>query len=283
MRIGCSTIPLAPLSGEAALRTLADLGFEVVDLAAVSTLFDHIQTIDPPRDQPDRFAKLVSELGLEVNGVPTVVWIPDALDDLAELRRRSVVAADVAAAVEARCWIVDAGIHPEGQDRSAVLDRFKRTVAMQHELAVARGLRLVVEAPHGGTLADQFSGIADVVDAALDVGADVGLDFDSRPVHNCGAPYAQVISQYSDRIAHVAVADTRGRGKGHASIGDGHIDFHSFLGELKAAGWDGDLMLELEPGGSVVNDRIALIQRDRDRLSGILRKLGADGPSGPAE
>lgn len=275
MRIGCSTIPLAPLSGEAALRNLAELGFEVVDIAAVSTLFDHIQTIDPPRDQPDRFAKLVSELGLEVNGVPTVVWIPDALDDVDELRRRSRAAADVAAAVEARCWIVDAGIHPDGQERSTVLDRFKRTIEMQNELAVERGLRLVVEAPHGRTLADQFGGIADVIDAASDIGADVGLDLDSRPVHNCGASYAQVISQYIDRVAHVAVADTRGPGRGHASIGNGLIDFRSFIGELKAAGFDGDLMLELEPGGDSVDERTALIERDRDQLAAILHELGA--------
>lgn len=273
MRIGCSTIPLAPLSGEEAVRTLARLGFQVIDIAAVPTVFEHIRVVDSPPDQPERFAALVEELDLEVNAVPTVVWLPDALDDLAELRRRLTVAADVAAAVGAKCWIVDAG-QPVGEDRAAGLDRLKRTVAVQHELAVERGLRLAVEAPHAGTLAERYEGIADVLRVVTDVDADIALDLDTSHLHNCGAPAETVIAEHAHRIAHVAIRDTVAPHQWDMRLGEGNVDFPTIIRQLDSVGFDGDLMIELEPSGNVgLAERIERIVHAREYLTNILGEI----------
>src|SRR3954447_21245009 len=100
MRIACSTICFGNAAVDDALEHIADSGFDLIDLAAVPLIFPHVQlTDDPPADQPERLAKRLAELGLAVNGVNSVPWIPDALDDPQELRRRYTICADVAAAV----------------------------------------------------------------------------------------------------------------------------------------------------------------------------------------
>jgi sugar phosphate isomerase/epimerase len=274
VRIGCSTIPLAPLSGETALRTLAALGFEVVDIAAVPTAFDHILVVDPPADQPERFAALVHQLGLEVNGVPTVTWGPDKRDDLEELRRRCTAAADVAVAVGAKAWTVDAGA-PVGGDRAAGLERFKRTLEMQKELAEERGLRLTVEAPHKGTLAQEYEGVADVVAVGEELGADLWLALDTSHIHNSGAPARRAIADAAGKIGHVAIRDTVGPGQMGMRLGEGHVDVAGFVEELRASGFDGDLMLELEPHDVTVEERIELIEHGRAYLEEILARTPA--------
>ncbi|NEE03907.1 sugar phosphate isomerase/epimerase family protein [Phytoactinopolyspora halotolerans] len=252
------------------MKTIASLDFEVVDIAAVPTLFDHIRTIDPPPNQAKRLATLVSDLGLDVNSVISVLWAPDAWDDLDELRRRSVIAADAAAAVEAKSWIVEAGVWRPSETRTVAIERFKRTIAMQYGVASERSLRLVVEAPHGGTLAEDYDGMVEILGAAADVGAEVGLDVDLRPALTCGVPTVQILDVYFDVLAHIAVADAVSSGAGFVKLGDGEVDVRAAVNALMEKGYDGDLMLELELGDRLVDERITLIEHDRNYLRNLV-------------
>jgi sugar phosphate isomerase/epimerase len=275
MRIGCSTITFGPQSTEEALQRIADLGFAVIDVAAVPRFFEHVQLIDPPAGEVERVAKLVSGHGFEVSGLQSVPWIPDALDDQDELRRRYTVAADVASAVGARAWIVDANNPGKGDDagRRHGEDRFKRTIAMAAELAAARGLRLGIEAPHRGTLAQTLDEVVTLLD--LSGVPDLGIDLDTSHVLNCGASSADVLDAIGGRIIHLALRDGV-RGGEFCTPGDGEFDFGEFFTLLAALGYQGDATLELEPvkADATADDRAAEAVRARDYLQPLVERAG---------
>jgi sugar phosphate isomerase/epimerase len=284
-RIGCSTATFLPfsgvdlgtfelnrgsdpvrLSGPEALKTLAGLGFQVVDIPAGPTSVFHVCTRDAPADQTGRLVSLVQELGLEVNSVQMVVDTPG---DLEELRRQSTACADIAADLGAEVWIYVG--QPAGPDRAADLDQLERALVIQHRLAAERGLRLAIEMPHSGMLGESYEEMASVLSAIDEAGVDVALDLDTSHVHNCGASPTTVIREFADRIAHVAIRDTIGPHEWSMPLGEGDVDFRAFLDELRSTGFGGDLMLEVEPGDVALDERIALIEQGRAFLDEIVQ------------
>jgi sugar phosphate isomerase/epimerase len=246
MRIGCSTITFGPQSREEALERIAELGFRVVDLAAVPGVFDHVRLIAPSPGEAGRVADLVRGHDFEVAGLQSMPWLPDAIDDPEELRRRYEVAADVAVAVHARAWIVDAN-RPAGDDpsgRRKGLERFKRTITMAAELADARGLRLGVEAPHSGTLAETLPQTLELLEVA-DL-PQLGIDADTSHLLRSGATTAEILDALGHRVIHVALRDVH-RSGGWCTPGDGEFDFAEFFRLLRETDYEGDAMLELEP------------------------------------
>lgn len=273
MRIGCSTITFGPQSTEEALERIAELGFTVIDVAAVPSVFEHVQLISPPPGEVERVARLVHSYGFEVAGLQSVPCLPDAIDDQDELRRRYRIAADVAYAVGARAWIVDAN-RPDTNDstgRTRGMDRFKRTIAMAAELAEERGLLLGVEAPHGGTLAETLPQVLELLEAS-DI-PQLGIDLDTSHVLNVGASTADVLDAVGDRIVHVALRDGENGGR-FCTPGDGDFDFAELFSLLMAIGYNGDAILELEPVApdASVDIRAHEAARARDYLVPLMLK-----------
>ncbi|WP_084469783.1 sugar phosphate isomerase/epimerase family protein [Jiangella gansuensis] len=271
MRIGCSTITFGPQPVAEALQRIADLGFSVVDLAAAPSYFEHIRLVDPPAGQAEVVAGLVQAHGLEVAGFISVPWVPDAIDDAEELRRRYVVAADAALAVGASAWIVDANV-PASDDshgRAVSLARFKRTITMAAELAAARGLRLGIEAPHSGTLAASLPEVIELLDAA---GLpDLGIGLDTCHIFNSGASTADMLSAIGGRVVHVALRDAHADGRS-CTPGDGAFDFDEFFQLLRQVGYTGDATLELEPPNpnASADERASEARRGRDYVERLL-------------
>ena len=275
MRIGCSTITFGPQTTEEALQRIADLGFAVIDVAAVPQFFEHVQLIDPPAGEVERVAKLVRGHGFDVAGLQSVPWIPDAIDDLDELRRRYTVAADVAEAVGARAWVVDANNPGSGDEagRAKGLDRFKRTISMAAELAEDRGLTLGIEAPHRGTLAQTLPEVVALLEAS-DL-PQLGIDLDTSHVLNSGSSAAEFLDVIGDRIVHVALRDGK-LGGAFCTPGDGDFDFGEFFRLLAECPYDGDVTLELEPvqHDATADDRAREARRARDYLQPLLSEAG---------
>lgn len=99
------------------------------------------------------------------------------------------------------------------------------------------------EAPRYGLLSS-----ADAVAVVDAVNADTGLGntrflADLYHLARGGEDPAKAIAAYADRIGHVQIADTPGRG--HPGTGD--LDFPSLLGQLEAVGYDGYIGLEYKP------------------------------------
>jgi sugar phosphate isomerase/epimerase len=274
MRIGCSTICFGPQTTEEALRRIAELGFTVVDVAAVPRFFEHVNLVDPPAGEVDRVAKLVHDHGFEVAGLQSVPWVPDALDDPDELRRRYTVAADAAVAVGARAWVVDAGSQAGIAERREGFDRFRRTIAMAAGLAEERGLRLAIEAPHKGTLAETLPQVLELLDVSGVPG--LGIDLDTSHVLNSGSSTKEMLDALGGRIAHVALRDGH-RGAGFCTPGDGEFDFAEFFDLLAATGYTGDATLELEPAREAsADDRARDVARARTFLQPLVARAGLD-------
>jgi hydroxypyruvate isomerase len=68
----------------------------------------------------------------------------------------------------------------------------------------------------------------------------------------------RVIATYSDRVAHVQIADAPGRNE----PGTGTLDLDRYLGGLAAAGYDGWVGLEYQPSGASA-DSFAWLPRER--------------------
>jgi sugar phosphate isomerase/epimerase len=272
MRIGCSTITFGSQSLDEALERIADLGFTVIDVSAIPGVFDHVQLINPPAGEIEHAAKLVRAHGFIVAGLQSVPWHPDALDDPSELRRRYTVAADIAQAVGARAWIVDANRPEPGgpAGRAKGLERFKRTIAMAAELASERGLCLAVEAPHRGTLAENLSQVLELLEVS-DI-PELGIDVDTSHVLKAGAPTAEVLEAIGHRIVHVALRDGQQDGA-DLTPGDGDFDFAEFFALLSDTGYDGDATLELEP--ALANATADDCAREAVRARNYLRQLSA--------
>lgn len=247
MQLGCSTITFGPQSIDEALSRIADLEFCIVDLAAVPGVFDHVRLVNPPPGQIERIADLVDGYGVAVASLQSVPWAPDSIDDPLELCRRYKIAADVAQAVGARCWIVDAN-RPDGAGeagRAAGVERFKWSINMAAELAEARGLKLGVEAPHRWTLAETLPEVLELLEA-VDV-PQLGIDLDTSHVLNSGATATEVVNLIGHRVIHVALRDAVRDDGRFCTPGDGDFAFDEFFHALSECGYTGDVTLELEP------------------------------------
>ncbi|MFI6152600.1 hydroxypyruvate isomerase family protein [Kitasatospora sp. NPDC051170] len=73
-----------------------------------------------------------------------------------------------------------------------------------------------------------------------------------------GEDLAAVIDAYADRIGHVQIADTPGRGE----PGTGELDFEDLFARLSAAGYSGPIGLEYRPAGGAGSDAFAWLPRE---------------------
>lgn len=276
MRIGCSSVTLRAEPVDVALERIAAAGFTLTELAAIPVFAPHVDLVDRPDGQGERLAARCRELGLDVAGVNSVAWYPDALDDPDELRRRYTLCADVAVAVGAPVWVIDAG-KPEGTGaaatRAEAVDRWKRTAAMAAELADERGLRLAVEAPHRNTLAETVPAAVELAAAAGVPG--LGFDYDTSHIFNSGSSVAESLELVGDRILHIALRDANREGT-FCAPGDGEFDFAALVAGLAARRYDGDLVLELETPGGLTAEQI---MEEAVRARSVMEQLLAGVPA----
>lgn len=74
---------------------------------------------------------------------------------------------------------------------------------------------------------------------------DIGITLDVGHA-NLNGQIPKFVESFPDRIVHVHVHDNLGDRDAHLGIGEGNIDWHSFLSSLKYAGYQGMLIVESE-------------------------------------
>ncbi|HJQ46579.1 MAG TPA: sugar phosphate isomerase/epimerase [Amycolatopsis sp.] len=258
---------------EEALEHIAELDFTVIDLSAVPALFNHVDLVTRDPGQVSRIASLVRDFGFEVAGVQSVPWHPDAIDDFDELTHRYTVAADVAQAVGAKAWIVDGNRpEPENGGHARAIDRFKRSISLAAELASARDLRLGIETPHRGTLAETLDQVVELLDAS-DI-PNLGVDLDTSHMLNSGSSSVDIVEAVGQRIVHIALRDSHLDGT-FCTPGEGNFDFAEFFKLVKSTGYQGDMTLELEPvdRNSSATERANEAARARQYLEPMIAAL----------
>jgi sugar phosphate isomerase/epimerase len=273
MRIGCSTITFRNDSLERALDRIATLGMRVIDLGAVPGWCDHVSLTAPALRNAQQLAELVKRYGLEVAAVQAVPWHPDAIDDAAEIHQRYVAAVEAARAVNAGALLVDPGM---GSDvgRAKGIDRFKRTIAIAAELALESGVRLAIEAPNHGTLAETLPQTLELLEQAAI--PDLGVDLDTRHLLASDASSSDVLDALADRIVHVACRDGVRGAPESCTPGDGQFDFAEFFHLLRAAGYEEAITLELIPSNADMHpdDRTRETARARDYIETLIAEAG---------
>ena len=202
----------------------------------------------------DRAKQLIDDAGLRVSSLCRGGFLT-AIDDSAfeksiDENRRAI---EEAAALEADCLVmVVGGLPPGSRDLPAARARVAEGIDRLVPVAVEHGVRLALEPMHPIFTADR--GVLATLGEALDLAEpypseQVGVVVDSFHVWWDPQLEAQV-ARAAGRIASFQVCDwitplpadtllSRGM------MGDGHIDFRHHLELVTAAGYDGDIEVEI--------------------------------------
>jgi len=203
----------------------------------------------------DEAARIVADAGLRVSslcrgGFLTAEAGPDRVAALDDNRR----AVDEAATLGAPCVVlVVGGLPPGSRDLAGARGRVAEAVAELAPYAGAAGVRLALEPLHPMYAADRavLSTLGQALDVAQDFPADqVGVVVDTFHLWWDPTVWEQ-IARAAGRIASYQVCDwitplprddvLLARGM----MGDGHIDFTAFWAAVHAAGYTGDIEVEI--------------------------------------
>ncbi|MFE9245110.1 sugar phosphate isomerase/epimerase family protein [Nocardiopsis sp. NPDC006938] len=267
-RLGCSTITFRRQEFREALASIAELGFAHIDIGALPGVCDHVTV--PFHGDPDAVADAASAAGLRVcavNADPGDLNDPHLSD--ADLARVLGPLIDTAAACGASLVLPcgKADREPLSGDLGADLDQVARRLLAAADQAAEHGVRVLVEAPHFHRLAHSTERAADLLSRLP--AERIGLVFDTSHVSAGGADEVSWVEQNADRIEHVHLRDAL-PGDINIGIGRGRADFPGVLVALEEAGYQGDLILELETRDVAETDRAADAARSRDLVGGLL-------------
>ncbi|MDQ4491608.1 sugar phosphate isomerase/epimerase [Sinomonas sp. ASV486] len=258
-RLGCSSISFRHLPLADALRTMAGLGFEEIDLGALPGVCDHVPYGLTDADI-DEVAASVAESGLRVRSVNGDIGdlnavLEDALDSAHDAGALTERAAHLdrlltlTRTVGARALVLPCGaLSPEPvRTLDDDLDLVAAQLAAAGRRAAAFGVELWTESLHYyrlcGTL-DRALALADRLE-----GTGVRHVVDLSHVVASGSPPEDAIAALAGRagngISHVHLRDAV-PGNINLSIGNGAVDFAGALAALRETGFDGHFSLELE-------------------------------------
>jgi sugar phosphate isomerase/epimerase len=239
----------------------------------------------------DRTVRLVADAGLRVSSLcrggfftaADEVGYRAALDD----NRRAV---DEAAQLHAPCLVLVVGGLPAGsRDLPGARQQVADALAELAPYAGERGVRLAVEPLHPMFCADRA--VVSTLGQALDLaeslpGAQVGVVVDTYHVWWDPAVEAQ-IARAGDRIASYQVCDwltplpadaLLGRGV----MGDGHIDFAPLTAAVDAAGYTGDIEVEIFNAEIWAADPGIVTAKVMRRFRELIAMVGTASPYGSA-
>jgi sugar phosphate isomerase/epimerase len=241
MRYGATNNPFQPLSRE--IRDLAGLGFDYVELC-----------LDPPRSRPEdldpeavRDQAAAHGLGLDVAHLPTFVWIADVYD---AIRDASVAETIKALEFVGRLGIPKAVLHPgylTPPMRGRVewgAERVGEAVARLIDHADGLNVTLCLENLfHRAGHMDRPEDMVRILDAfpTLMMTLDIGHAAIRAPRNRL----FDMIDRCAGRIAHVHVSDNNGQEDDHLPVGAGRVDVAGAVRELKRAGYDRTVTLEV--------------------------------------
>ncbi len=253
MRLGYNTNGLAHHDILAALKLLAEIGYERVAL----TIDHHVMSpsAESGRRQVAELGDLLQQLGLrsviETGGRylldPRTKHEPTLVTADAEARQRRVdfyrYAIDVAATLGSDCVSLWSGkLRVDVPDETAfgwLIEGLRQVL----DYADAKGVVIGFE-PEPGMFVDTMARYGELVER-IDA-PELKLTFDVGHVHcQDEGPLAEVVRRWSDRLANVHIEDMRRGVHEHLMFGDGEIDFPPILAAFEEVGYTGGLYVEL--------------------------------------
>ncbi len=201
---------------------------------------------------------LVDDLGLGARGT---VSLPAERE---RFRANVPVAAELAASLGATALNAlygnrTAGVDPAEQDALA-LENLVIAAKAAHDIGAVLLIEALnaIESPDYPLVTSAAAvEVVDRVNAATGLG-NARFLCDLYHLARGGEDLAAVIDAYADRIGHVQIADTPGRGE----PGTGELDFEDLFARLSAAGYSGPIGLEYRPSGGAGSDAFAWLPRE---------------------
>lgn len=290
MKIGCAyLIPITqygfPPNPEDSIRAIHDAaqaGFDGIEMEAVDGV--NVEAFEERlADLDEALGKTALEVCCFTGVVQNLFTIDDAAGDacLASLERIAKMARRLRSPLLGLCPYVPSELRPvkgselyEGGPAMQLeapsdypWDRFWRSAAIRvkraGDIAAANGLALVIEG-RVGDLVGCLDGIAQLTDRAGR--SDIGIVYDTAHVHAAKDRLNVAFNKYADRIRHVHVADNDGALPLHLPMGQGTIDFQSFVRLLKQLEYVGYVCIDYGGVPDVWSEAI----RGRAALAGLI-------------
>ncbi|RKR12602.1 sugar phosphate isomerase/epimerase family protein [Arthrobacter oryzae] len=246
-RLGCSSISFRHQDLPTALRTIADLGFEEIDLGALPGVCDHVPYDLDAAAVAAVTADVVAS-GLRVRSVNGDIGDLNAVLDAGaqSARGRHLDALlTLAAGAGARALVLPCGAL--GHEPVRGIDEDLDTVAAQligaRRRAQEFGVELWTESLHFLRFCWNLERAERLAERLA--GSGVGIVMDFSHIVAAGEDPLDYLERHQGRIAHVHLRDAV-PGNINLSIGNGHADFAAGLGALAARGYTGHFSLELE-------------------------------------
>jgi sugar phosphate isomerase/epimerase len=246
-RLGCSSISFRHQDLPAALRTIAELGFEEIDLGALPGVCDHVP-YDLDAAAVAAVTADVAASGLRVRSVNGDIGDLNAVVDAEaqSARDRHLDALlTLTARTGAKALVLPCGAL--GHEPVRGIDEDLDTIAAQLIRAQRRaqgfGVELWTESLHFLRFCWNLER-AELLAKRL-AGSGVGIVMDFSHIVAASEEPLDYVERHDGRISHVHLRDAV-PGNINLSIGNGHADFAAGLRALAAAGYTGHFSLELE-------------------------------------
>ncbi|MGA2477171.1 MAG: sugar phosphate isomerase/epimerase [Spirochaetia bacterium] len=251
---------------DAGLRMTKQIGYDTADV-----LLDPMETSD---QEIERIRKLGEELHLPFRAATCVSF---ALSDFNNVPRAFAVKrvnahVDLARRLGARNLVLALGeyywehvVIPTKQMRELAVDSLKRI----GEYALKQGVTIALEIePFKESI---FNTVDGLVSFLADVQCDAvraNVDCSHLWLMRKAGVKPEDIGKLRGRVAHVHFSDCNGEVHGDLPPGRGNTPLRTYLGELKKAGFDGTISLELEyaPDPAAIVDWVTEAYRETARM-----------------
>jgi sugar phosphate isomerase/epimerase len=244
-RLGCSTISFRRWPLPEALAEIKTQGFGETDLGSLPGVCDHVP-IPLPGDRVDALAEQILNSGVKVRLINAdVADMDDPALDEADMQRRLRTLVDLAQAVGTSTIMLPCGrqgIEPR-TELSRDIDTVARTLRAAADFVNAKGLNLLVEAPHSRRLCATVERSEMLYEALGE--SPVGAVLDFSHVVASGDDEVDAVRRFDGRIGHVHLRDAV-LGDINLSIGRGKVNFPAAIEALTSSGYQGHYSLELE-------------------------------------
>ncbi|QDY91701.1 sugar phosphate isomerase/epimerase [Arthrobacter sp. UKPF54-2] len=246
-RLGCSSISFRHQDLPTALRTIAELGFDEIDLGALPGVCDHVP-YDLDAAAVAAVTAEVADSGLRVRSVNGDIGDLNAVLDAGtqSARDRHLDALlSLAAGTGARALVLPCGalshdpVHSIGEDLDTIAAQLIRAQGRARKF----GVELWTESLHFLRFCWNLER-AELLAQRLDASG-VGIVMDFSHIVAAGEDPLVYLERHRGRIAHVHLRDAV-PGNINLSLGNGDADFAAGLRTLAADGYTGHFSLELE-------------------------------------
>ncbi len=245
MKLGYSTWGMPTVPVDVALRHLADLGYDGVELTVLSRYTTALEKLDA--DERRRIARLLREYGL---ALPAIAGHTSLLaeDPEEHARNRERLFRTVDLAVE---WAQEDG--PPAIDTTAGgkpdewaqrKDLLVERVAELAEYAARSGVILAME-PHVGSIIDTPAKMLELIH--LVNMPNVQVNFDISHFNVMGIPIEESVSALAPYTVHTHVKDERGLVPDFEFLipGEGEFDYVAYLQAMRRHGYQGFISAEV--------------------------------------